>query len=53
MRVMGEVRGSSRGFPLGGGSASGAAIIIGIGGKAYIGISMCVRRRSIRKLEVY
>ena len=32
MRVMGEVSGIGGGFPSGGGSASGFALIIGIGG---------------------
>ena len=45
VRVIGEVGGVSGGLPLGGGSVSGASVIIGIGGKAYIGISICLRRR--------
>ena len=53
VRMMGEVGGISRGFPLGGGSASGAAVIVSIGGKAYVGISICICRRLIRKLELY
>ena len=53
MRVIGDVGGVGGGLPSGGGSASGAAVIIGIGGRAYVGISMCLRRRLIRKLEVY
>ena len=53
MRVMGKVGGIGRGFPLGGGSALGTAVIVGIGGKAYVGISICIRRRLIQKLELY
>ena len=45
MRVIGEVGGFGGRFPSGGGSASGASVIVGIGGEAYVGISICLCRR--------
>ena len=53
VKVLGRGEGSSRVFPSGGGAASGAAIIVSIRGEAYIGISICIHRRIIQKLELY